>query len=143
MLPASVLCSPRSVAFPRAHATARTRIAAPQRSLQPDDRVFIRDGDACWFVSVRSIVMLEGDGNQTRIVFHEGRPLLCRNIGALEGRLPSSLFLRANRSQVINLSYVESIRPWFGSTLKVTLTGNLEVELSRRQTQLFRHRFCL
>jgi DNA-binding LytR/AlgR family response regulator len=38
---------------------------------------------------------------------------------------------------------VESIRPWFGSTLKVTLTGNLEVELSRRQTQLFRHRFCL
>lgn len=143
MLPASALCSPRTLAFPRARATTRTRLTASERSLQPDDRVFIRDGDACWFVSVRSIVLLEGDGNQTRIVFHEGRPLLCRNIGALEERLPSSLFLRANRSQVINLSYVTSIRPWFGSTLKVTLSGDLEVEFSRRQTQLFRRRFCL
>lgn len=105
--------------------------------------MFIRDGDACWFVSVRSIVMLEGDGNQTRIRFKAGSPLLCRNIGALEERLPPRLFLRANRSQVINLDYIESIAPWFGDTLKATLHGNLEVEFSRRRAQLFRQQFCL
>lgn len=53
------------------------------------------------------------------------------------------LFLRANRSQLVNLSCLESVDPWFSGSVKVRLRGGPEVEFSRRQAQLFRERTSL
>ena len=61
----------------------------------------------------------------------------------VEERLPAGLFLRANRSQLVNLAFIETIGPWFSGTLKVKLRGGPEVEFSRRQAQLFRERTSL
>jgi two-component system LytT family response regulator len=107
------------------------------------DRVFVRERDRCWFVPIKSIRMIESEGNHSRIHFDREQPLLHRTLGALEEKLPSNLFLRANRAQIINLSCVESIEPWFSGSLKVKLLGGPEIELSRRQAQLFRERMSL
>ena len=65
-------------------------------------------------------------------------------------RLPSSgsvdevlresdqVFFRANRSQIINLRWVQSIRPWFSRGLRIKLRSGSEVEISRRRSQQFR-----
>jgi len=111
--------------------------------LRETDNVFVRDGDRCWFAPVRTIRLLEAEGNHTRVHFQEFRPLLYRTLVALEARLPGTLFVRANRAQVINTSFIQSIEPWFSGTLKVTLQDGTEVEFSRRQTQVFRDRLAL
>ncbi len=116
---------------------------APSSPLREDDHVFVREGDRTWFIPVRSLRLLEADGNHTRLHFGTEKPLLYRTLGAMEARLPATLFLRANRSQLVNLSCIESVDPWFSGSVKVRLRGGPEVEFSRRQAQLFRERTSL
>ena len=111
--------------------------------LQPDERVFVREGDKCWFVPVRSVRLLESEGNYTRLHFDEHRPAVFRSLNAMEERLSPDTFFRANRAQVINLEFIEKIEPWFSGSYVVTLKGGERVELSRRQSQAFRARMSL
>ncbi len=118
-------------------------VVSPIDPLREKDRVFVRDGDRCWFVQVGSIRLLAAEDNYTRVYFDDQSPLLHRTLTAMEQRLPPRLFLRANRSELVNLQYVESIDPWFSSSFKVRLRGGREVEFSRRQAQILRDRLSL
>jgi two-component system LytT family response regulator len=108
-----------------------------------EDKVFVREGDRCWFVPVKNIRLLESEGNYTRLHFDDHKPQLFRSLTAMEDRLDPRNFFRANRKQVINLTWVEGIEPWFSGGLLVKLKGGLKVELSRRQAQDFRERLSL
>jgi two-component system, LytTR family, response regulator len=116
---------------------------APELPLTEDDRVFIKEGDRCWFVPVKNIRLLESFGNHTVIHFGTEKATLYRTLNAMEARLPPSLFLRANRSQILNLHDIATIHPWFSGSLKVHLTSGEEIELSRRQSLLLRERSAL
>jgi two-component system, LytTR family, response regulator len=116
--------------------------AAPPR-LAPEDKVFVREGERCWFVEVRSIRLMESEGNYTRVHFGDAQPQLFRSLNAMEARLDPRAFFRANRRQIINLSWIERIEPWFSGGLLVHLKGGLKVELSRRQAQAFRDKMSL
>lgn len=111
--------------------------------LQPDDKVFVREGDNCWFVEVKRIRLLESEGNYTRVHFDDAQPQLFRSLNAMESRLDTKSFFRANRRQMINLEWIEKIEPWFSGGLLVELKGGAKVELSRRQAQAFRERMSL
>jgi two-component system, LytTR family, response regulator len=108
-----------------------------------DDKVFVREGDHCWFVPVKNIRLLESEGNYTRVHFDSSKPQLFRSLTAMEERLDSKHFFRANRKQVIALAWVEDIEPWFSGGLLVKLKGGLKVEVSRRQAQDFREKMSL
>ena len=111
--------------------------------LEAHDKVFVRQGDHCWFVEVRSIRLLESEGNYTRVHFDSAQPLLFRSLNAMEERLDGKMFFRANRRQVINLEWIDTIEPWFSGGLLVQIKGGPKVELSRRQAQEFRERLSL
>lgn len=115
----------------------------PDSYLGPSDEVFVRDGDRCWFVEVSHLRLLESEGNYTRIVFEKERPLLLRSLNTFETRLDPKIFFRANRSQIINLKWIDKIEPWFSGTLRVTLKGGKHVDLSRRKAKLFRDTMSL
>ena len=115
----------------------------PALRLALEDKVFVREGDRCWFVSVKNIRLLESEGNYTRLYFDDQKPQLFRSLTAMEERLDPRSFFRANRKQVINLTWVEGIEPWFSGGLLVKLKGGIKVELSRRQAQDFRERMSL
>jgi len=117
--------------------------AGPTPRLALDDKVFVREGDRCWFVPVKNIRLLESEGNYTRLHFDDQKPQLFRSLTAMEERLDPRNFFRANRKQVINLTWVENIEPWFSGGLLVKLKGGPKVELSRRQAQDFRERMSL
>ena len=108
-----------------------------------EDKVFVREGERCWFVPVKNLRLLESEGNYTRLYFDDQKPQLFRSLTAMEERLDAKSFFRANRKQVINLAWVEGIEPWFSGGLLVKLKGGLKVELSRRQAQDFRERMSL
>ena len=115
----------------------------PDSYLGPLDEVFVRDGDRCWFVEVSHLRLLESEGNYTRIVFENERPLLLRSLNTFEVRLDPKIFFRANRSQIINLKWIDKIEPWFSGSLRVTLKGGKHVDLSRRKAKLFRDTMSL
>jgi len=111
--------------------------------LAATDKVFVREGEKCWFVEVGNIRLLESEGNYTRVHFGDAQPQLFRSLNAMEERLDPKFFFRANRRQIINISWIASIEPWFSSGLLVHLKGGAKVELSRRQAQDFRDRMSL
>jgi two-component system LytT family response regulator len=123
------------------------RSAAAKRptagSLDATDKVFVREGEKCWFVEVGQIRLLESEGNYTRVHFGDAQPHLFRSLNAMEERLDPKFFFRANRRQIINISWIAGIEPWFSSGLLVHLKGGAKIELSRRQAQDFRERMSL
>ena len=118
-------------------------VAESTAPLREDDQVYIRDGDRTWFVPLRRIYLLEAEGNHTRLHFDKDQPLLYRTIVSMEERLPPTLFFRANRAQLINLTFIEKVEPWFSGTIRARLRGGQEIEFSRRQARLFRERATL
>jgi two-component system LytT family response regulator len=106
--------------------------------LHEADQVFVRDGENCWMVQLSEIQLLESEGNYTRIHFKGERALVARSLNALEIRLDPKVFFRANRSQIVNLRWVQSIQPWFSRGLRIKLRSGSEVEISRRRSQQFR-----
>jgi two-component system, LytTR family, response regulator len=111
--------------------------------LAAEDKVFVREGERCWFVEVKTIRLLESEGNYTRVHFEAAQPQLFRSLNAMEERLDPKYFFRANRRQIINLAWIEKIEPWFSGGLLVQLKGGAKVELSRRQAQEFREKMSL
>lgn len=119
-----------------ARPVSRDRLAA-------EDKVFVREGDHCWFVEVKAIRLLESEGNYTRVHFENAQPQLFRSLNAMEERLDPKYFFRANRRQIINLAWIDKIEPWFSGGLLVHLKGGAKIELSRRQAQEFREKMSL
>ena len=117
--------------------------AARAGTLEATDKVFVREGERCWFVEVGQIRLLESEGNYTRVHFGDAQPQLFRSLNAMEERLDPKFFFRANRRQIINIAWIAGIEPWFSSGLLVHLKGGAKVELSRRQAQEFRDRMSL
>jgi two-component system LytT family response regulator len=117
--------------------------APPRDRLAAEDKVFVREGDRCWFVEVKAIRLLESEGNYTRVFFDHAQPQLFRSLNAMEERLDPKYFFRANRRQIINLAWIDAIEPWFSGGLLVQLKGGAKIELSRRQAQEFREKMSL
>ncbi len=111
--------------------------------LRETDRVLLKGEHRTWFVPVRSIYLLQSEGNYTQVFFEGGKVLLPRSLGALEQRLNLPLFFRANRAQVINTRAITQVAEWFNGGLQVTLNSGDQVEISRRQAALFRREKAL
>jgi two-component system LytT family response regulator len=126
-----------------AETTLSESAAAPRELLRETDQVFVKDGERCWFVRLADVKLLEVADNYTRLHFHDVHPLIARSLQHLEARLDPKVFFRANRQQIINLKWIANIEPWFSSTLKITLRGGLEVEVSRQQSSRFREALSL
>jgi two-component system LytT family response regulator len=104
------------------------------------EQLFIRDGQRCWFVPLREVRMLAAEGNYVRLWWGEAQPVLGRALVALEPRLDPVQFFRANRHQIINLNFIESVELGVSGRLHAQLKDGPEVEISRRQTRLFKSR---
>lgn len=104
----------------------------------PDGKVFIKDGERCWFVAMEQIVLFESEGNYARVYFDNNRPLLLRSLNQLEERLDPEHFIRVSRRHIVNLDYVENVAPSATGGLTLTLQGDLKVPMSRRRAVEFK-----
>lgn len=117
--------------------------AANRPLLGARDRVFVRDGENCWFVPLAEVRLLEVEGNYTRLFFGNHHPLIPKTLNYLESRLDPQTFFRASRQHLVNLSWVKDVEPWFSGSLRLTLKSGQQVEVSRRQAQRFRELMSL
>lgn len=107
--------------------------------LGPQDQVFVKDGDRCWFVKLEKIRLLESEGNHTRIYFDGERPLIHRSLQQLESRLDPAHFFRASRQHMVHLRWVARIEPLPNGQMLAHLKCGATVALSRRQAARFRN----
>jgi two-component system LytT family response regulator len=101
-------------------------------------RVFVRDGDRCWLITVTSIALFEADGNYTRVYFDDNRPLVRTTLQRLETRLDPAVFFRASRTHIVNLRAIERLEPDVSDGLRAYLRTGHEVTVSRRQARRLR-----
>lgn len=111
--------------------------------LTPEDRIFIKDGERCWFVPLKDVRLFESEGNYVRVRFGDDKPLVLRSLNGLEKRLDPHVFFRANRKQMINLAWVDKVEPWFSGGINCILKTGETVEVSRRQTLRFKELMSL
>jgi two-component system LytT family response regulator len=121
-----------------AAALAKISAAKPRPAVGGDQQIFVKDGERCWFVALKDIVLLESEGNYTRLFFGANRPLVLRSLNYLEERLDPALFFRASRKHILNLKFIDGIDAWANGGFLVRLKGNFQVEMSRRQAQKFK-----
>lgn len=123
--------------------TQQTTTSRKDRILSVNDRVFIKDGEKCWFIELSKVRMMESDGNYVKVYFDNFRPLILRSLNSFEERLDPEFFFRANRKFIINLQWVSSIENWFNGGLQVELKEGEKVEISRRQAIRFKELMSL
>lgn len=109
-----------------------------EEKLGSDSQIFLKDGDKCWFVTLKDVRMFESEGNYVRVYFGKNKPLILKSLNNLEERLDNKTFFRANRKYIINLKWVEGIENWFNGGLQVELRDGEKVEVSRRQASRFK-----
>lgn len=122
-----------------------TEATSPEDSevLAIENRILIKDGDRYHLVELASIRCFENCGNYTRVYFDDQTPLIYRSLKKLETRLPTQLFVRVNRQQIVNLRFVSQVEPWFNGGLQLTMDDGRGIEVSRRHASRLRALFSL
>lgn len=118
------------------------KIEQSEKKVQVSNQIFIKDGEKCWLVKVADIHLFEVDGNYTKVHFNDQKAILNKSLNQIEKKLPEDFF-RANRNQIINISYVKNIDLWFSGNLLAHLQDDSKIEISRRQSSLFKEKMSL
>lgn len=118
--------------------TSKNLANRKDRVLTIKDRVFIKDGEKCFFPRLSDIRYFESHGNYIKVFFDENKPMILRSLNSLEDRLDANHFFRANRKYIINLNAITEVENWFNGGLQVTLTKGEKIEISRRQAIRFK-----
>jgi two-component system LytT family response regulator len=106
--------------------------------LSLDKQIFIKDGEKCWLVKIQDIALFEIVGNYTRVYFDKHKPLIYKSLAQIEEKLPEEVFFRANRQQIINIRHVKKVVSWFNGKLKIEMSSGENIEISRRQSYVFK-----
>ena len=100
--------------------------------------VLLTGDNQCRLARIENISVLEAFQNATCVHFDEGKILIQRSLVECERRLDNSIFVRASRERIVNLSQVKQPRLLKDGRLILVLKDEREVVFSRRQSVLFR-----
>jgi two-component system LytT family response regulator len=122
---------------------AIARISRNKRAT-PQDLLILNDQTHCWPVRPADIILVEAEGSYTSVKFADRKPLVvCHSLKEIEQLLEPHSFVRANRSQLVNLQRLQVIHREASGRMIGTLVGHGEIEFSRRQAKSLRSRFAL
>lgn len=112
-------------------------------TLSLNDRIFIKDGEKCWFVQLKDVYLFESYGNYVKVFFNDQKPLILKSLNLIEERLDAKKFFRANRKHIVNLDFVNRVESWFNGGFMLYMKDGLEIEVSRRQAMRFKNLMSL
>ena len=114
--------------------------AEGEKALDINKRIFIKDGEQCFFVPIHQIFYIESVGNYVRLHFRDKKAMLHRSLNYLEEKLPDELFFRTSRQEMINVNFIKNIVPYFSNTLQVEMETGIKIDLSQRQSVKFKEK---
>ncbi len=99
--------------------------AAP--ALREDDRVFLRTSQGLRVALVRQITHISAEGNYTSVWLLDGSCLLIdRSMHEWEEILPTTKFVRADRSLILNVDHIHELRIVSRDFAELNVTGRRE-----------------
>ncbi|MDG3582927.1 LytR/AlgR family response regulator transcription factor [Galbibacter pacificus] len=101
-------------------------------------KIFIKDGEKVHFIALGDISLIESMDNYAQLHFGNEKAMIKRSLNLLEKKLDPHVFFRANRGQIINTEYIRDIQPYFNNRLRIVLTTGKTIEVSSRQSVLFK-----
>lgn len=107
---------------------AKSDEAAP--AAQPE-RLLLREDGQIRTIAFSSIVAIRRTGDYSEVLTRTGKHLTTRSLTDLASSLPSSSFVRAHRSALINLEAVTGAEPAGNGRLSVFMEGGEVIEASR------------
>ena len=113
-------------------------ISTQNARLDIDKRIFIKDGEQCFFVKLSEIYQIESIGNYARVYFANNKPMIHKSLNYLEEKLPDNYFFRASRQFIVNINFIENVTPFFNNKLMVKMKNGGKVEISQRQSIRFK-----
>jgi len=102
------------------------------------DRIAVRKGSRIFVINVSEIDWFGADSGLIFIHTKEEKYVTNYTLEDLESRLNPSMFFRAHRSAIVNLTKIKEIIPWFAGSHKIRLITGAEVDLSRSQAKELR-----
>ena len=60
-----------------------------------NSQVFVKDGEKCWFVTLKDVRLFEIWDNYTRIYFDEHKPMIPKTLQYMESRLDPKVFFQS------------------------------------------------
>ena len=97
-----------------------------------------------YFVPLATIDLFEAVGNCVRVHIGKQALLLHESLQQLEEKLPPDLFLRVNWQQILNLTTIEKVHPYYKGGLLLEVRGvTASIVVSVRQSIRFKELLCL
>lgn len=115
------------------------RVKLEPTTLPMHQKIFIKDGEKCYFIPLTDIHFIESLENYARLYFGSNKAMIKRSLNLLAEKLDPKVFFRVNRSQMINIHYIKEIYPYFNNKLQILLTTGEKVEVSSRQSVKFKN----
>ncbi|MFM2360783.1 MAG: hypothetical protein RLY16_2776 [Bacteroidota bacterium] len=109
-----------------------------EQKLSIEKRIFIKDGENCFFVPLAEVFLIESVGNYSRVFYQNKKPLLHKSLNYLEEKLPATHFFRADRQHIININFIKNIYPFLNSSLQVEMQNGTKIDISQRQSVKFK-----
>lgn len=104
-----------------------------------DRKIFIKDGEKRFFIQLDEIYLIESLENYTRLFFQGKKALQRRSLRQWEEMLDGNIFFRINRTEIVNIKYIQEVNTTISGRLEVKLkTGEL-LEVSNRQSAKFKN----
>lgn len=104
-----------------------------------DRKIFIKDGEKRFFIQLDEIYLIESLENYTRLFFQDKKALQRRSLRQWEEMLDENIFFRINRTEIVNIKYIQEVNTTMSGRLEVKLkTGEL-LEVSNRQSVKFKN----
>jgi hypothetical protein len=76
-----------------------------------DERLTLRTASGTLMVDVKDIAYFKADGNYSLIVTFHNQSTVLLGLGALEKMLDPAMFVRADRSTLVNIHYISNLMP--------------------------------
>lgn len=127
-----------------AKAIEKIRDAINQRSslsnsVTKDRKIFIKDGEKRFFIQLEEIYLIESLENYTRLFFRGKKALQRRSLRQWEEMLDETVFFRINRTEIINIEYIQEVNRTAAGRLEVKLKTGERLEVSNRQAVKFKN----
>lgn len=116
------------------------KLKSLNNSVSEDRKIFIKDGEKRFFIRLDEIYLIESLENYTRLFFQDKKALQRRSLRQWEELLDENIFFRINRTEIINIKFIQAINTTDSGRLEVKLkTGEL-LEVSNRQSVKFKNK---
>lgn len=95
------------------------------------DRFIIKNAQGIYLLDIADVSLIEAKGTFCKCLDHKGKThLLSQSIGVLVEKLNPGFFFRINRSQIVNINFIESMENHLKNRLLLQMTGVKEKALT-------------